>query len=234
MEGTWRARVFALVVALLVTGPALAPGFVLLRDMVFVPRQDLDLDALGLGGSLPRAVPVDAVMGLLTAVVPGELLQKVVLVGIVWLAVLGAARLVPPGPTAAGVWPPGSPGWSTAGAPTSPSDCSWATGRLLLAYAALPWIARAGLRVRAAFAGRPAPPRPGLRARRSVAHRRDPGRRGRAGHGRPAAHAGGAGRARRSSPCPGCSPVPCIPRAGVSDPAGCPRSPPAARTGAVR
>ena len=98
MKGTWRARLFALGVALLVTGPALAPGFVLLRDMVFVPRQDLDLDAFGLGGSLPRAVPIDAVMGLLTAVVPGQVLQKIVLVGVVWLAVLGAARLVPPGP----------------------------------------------------------------------------------------------------------------------------------------
>src|SRR3954466_2635639 len=89
------ARPLAAVVALLVTAPVLAPGFVLLRDMVFVPRQDLDLDALGLGGSLPRAVPVDAVMGLLTAVVPGDLLQKVVLVGLVYAAVLGAARLVP-------------------------------------------------------------------------------------------------------------------------------------------
>ena len=92
----WPARLLALGIALLVTGPALGPGFVLLRDMVFVPRQDLDLDALGLGGGLPRAVPVDAVMALLTTVVPGDLLQKAVLLGLVYAAVLGAARLVPP------------------------------------------------------------------------------------------------------------------------------------------
>src|SRR4051812_6464032 len=66
----WPARLLALAVALLVTGPALAPSFVLLRDMVAVPRQDLDLEALGLGSSLPRAVPADAVMALVTAVLP--------------------------------------------------------------------------------------------------------------------------------------------------------------------
>ena len=38
----WPARLLALAVALLVSAPVLAPGFVLLRDMVFVPRQDLD------------------------------------------------------------------------------------------------------------------------------------------------------------------------------------------------
>src|SRR5918995_5512405 len=90
----WPARALALVVALLVTAPVLAPGFVLHRDMVFVPRQDLDLDALGLGGTLPRAVPVDSVMALLTAVVPGDLVQKAVLLAAVYVAVLGAARLV--------------------------------------------------------------------------------------------------------------------------------------------
>jgi hypothetical protein len=43
----WPARLLALAVALLVTGPVLAPGFVLLRDMVAVPRQDLDLRPSG-------------------------------------------------------------------------------------------------------------------------------------------------------------------------------------------
>jgi len=139
----------ALVVALLVTGPALAPGFVLLRDMVFVPRQDLDLDALGLGGTVPRAVPVDAAMGLLTAVVPGELVQKAVLLALVYAAVLGAARLVPggadgrrgiAGPVAGLVY-----GWS----PYVGERLLMGHWTLLVAYAALPWIARAALQVRA-------------------------------------------------------------------------------------
>jgi hypothetical protein len=145
----WPLRLLALAVALLVTGPALGPGVVLLRDMVFVPRQDLDLDALGLSGSLPRAVPVDAVMALITAVVPGDLLQKAALLGLVYAAVLGAARLVPPdgdgrrgpaGAVAGLVY-----GWS----PYLAERLLIGHWTLLVAWAALPWIARAALRVRA-------------------------------------------------------------------------------------
>lgn len=153
MEGRWRARVFALGVALLVTGPALAPGFVLLRDMVFVPRQDLDLDALGLGGALPRAVPIDAVMGLLTAVVPGDLLQKILLVGTIWLAVLGAARLVPPGPDGRRGVAAGVAGLVYGWSPYVAERLLMGHWTLLLGFAALPWVARAGLLVRAGTAG---------------------------------------------------------------------------------
>ncbi|MGY2003498.1 hypothetical protein [Blastococcus sp. SYSU DS1024] len=149
----WPARVLALAVALLVTAPALAPGYVLLRDMVFVPRQDLDLDALGLGGSLPRAVPVDAVMGLLTAVVPGDVVQKAVLLGAVYAAVLGAARLVPPGADgrrgAAGAVAGVVYGWS----PYLAERLLMGHWTLLLAYAALPWIARQSLRLRGGVPG---------------------------------------------------------------------------------
>jgi hypothetical protein len=149
----WPARALALVVALLVTGPALAPGFVLLRDMVFVPRQDLDLDALGLGGGLPRAVPVDSVMALVTAVVPGDWVQKALLLLTVYGAVLGAARLVPPGPDgrrgAAAAVAGLVYGWS----PYLAERLLIGHWALLLAYAALPWIARAALRVRAGEPG---------------------------------------------------------------------------------
>jgi hypothetical protein len=122
---------------------------VLLRDMVVVPGQDLDLDALGLGGSLPRAVPVDSVMALVTALLPGDLVQKAVLLLAVYAAVLGAARLLPPGPdgrrgaaatVAALVY-----GWS----PYLAERLLIGHWTLLLAYAALPWIARATLRTRA-------------------------------------------------------------------------------------
>ncbi|MGZ8750187.1 MAG: hypothetical protein ACXWYP_04820, partial [Pseudonocardia sp.] len=144
----WPARLLALAVALLVTGPALGPGFVLLRDMVFVPRQDLDLDALGLSGGLPRAVPVDAVMALLTAVVPGDLVQKAVLLGLVFSAVLGAARLVPPGDDGrrglAGAVAGLVYGWS----PYLAERLLIGHWTLLVAWAALPWIARFALRVR--------------------------------------------------------------------------------------
>jgi hypothetical protein len=145
----WPARLLAVTVALIVTGPALAPGFVLLRDMVVVPRQDLDLDALGLGSGLPRAVPVDAVMGLLTAVVPGDVVQKVLFLLTVYAAVLGAARLVPPGPDGrrglAGAVAGLVYGWS----PYLAERLLIGHWTLLLAFAALPWIARAALHVRA-------------------------------------------------------------------------------------
>ena len=145
----WHSRLLALVVALLVTGPTLAPGFVLVNDMVFVPRQDLDLDALGLGGALPRAVPVDAVMGVLTTVVPGQLVQKFVLVGLVYAAVLGAARLVPVGRDGrrglAAVVSGLAYGWS----PYLAERLLLGQWTHLLAFAALPWIARAALRLRA-------------------------------------------------------------------------------------
>jgi hypothetical protein len=144
----WPARLLAAAVALLVTAPALAPGFVLLRDMVFVPRQDLDLDTLGLSGATPRAVPVDAAVALLTAVVPGDVLQKAVLLLTVFAAVLGAARLVPPGPDgrrgSAAVVAGLIYGWS----PYLAERLLMGHWTLLCAWAALPWIARATLRVR--------------------------------------------------------------------------------------
>jgi hypothetical protein len=141
----WPARLLALAVALLVTGPTLAPGFVLLRDLVAVPRQDLDLDALGLGSSLPRAVPADSVTALVTAVLPGDLAQKALLLLTVYAAVLGAARLVPPGPDGrrglAGAVAGLVYGWS----PFLAERLLIGHWTLLLAYAALPWIAAATL-----------------------------------------------------------------------------------------
>lgn len=149
----WPARLAALAAGLLVAGPALGPGYVLLRDMVFVPRQTLGPDALGLGDALPRAVPVDAVMALLTTVVPGEVVQKLVLVGVVVAAALGAARLVTPGPD----------GRRGPGAAVAAVGYAWSPylaerllmghWSLLLAWAALPWIAGWTVRWRAGEPG---------------------------------------------------------------------------------
>lgn len=149
----WPARLMAVAVALLVTGPALGPGFVLLRDMVFVPRQDLDLDALGLGGALPRAVPVDAVMAVLTSVVPGELVQKLLLVALVYAAVLGAARLVPAGPDGGRGLAAGVAGLVYGWSPYLAERLLLGHWTHLLAFAALPWIARAALALRAGAPG---------------------------------------------------------------------------------
>ena len=88
---------WALALALLVLGPALAPGFLLVRDMVWVPDLGLHSDVLGLGSGLPRAVPSDAVVAVLDEVVPGMLLQKLVLVLALAGGGVGAARLLEPG-----------------------------------------------------------------------------------------------------------------------------------------
>src|SRR4051794_41854522 len=63
--------------------------------MVWVPDLSLRPDFLGLGSAIPRAVPSDAVVSVLDAVVPGMLLQKLVLVGGLFLGGIGAARLTP-------------------------------------------------------------------------------------------------------------------------------------------
>lgn len=132
-----------------VLGPALAPGYVLTYDMVFTPRQYLLPDSLGVGSAAPRAVPVDAVMALLTAVIPGELIQKVVLIGILFCAGLGASRLLAGAPlevrlVAATVymWNPYVAERLVIG--------HWA---LLVAYAVLPWLVRGALAARSGAAG---------------------------------------------------------------------------------
>jgi len=130
--------------ALVVLAPVLAPGYVLTYDMVFTPRQPLLAESVGLGSALPRAVPVDAVVALFTTVVPGDLLQKALLLLSVWLAAYGAARLVPAQSTAPRLVAATAYAWN-----------AYVAERLfighwvvLLAYGCLPWIVAAGLRVR--------------------------------------------------------------------------------------
>lgn len=85
---------WAVVLALLLLGPALGPGYVLSYDMVWVPHLALRSDFLGFATSLPRAVPSDAVVAVLDDVVPAMLLQKAALLGSLVAAGLGTARLV--------------------------------------------------------------------------------------------------------------------------------------------
>src|SRR5689334_21068257 len=94
LTGEAPVMAWALALALLVLGPALGPGFLLVRDMVWVPDLALVSDALGLGSGLPRAVPSDAVVAVLDEVVPGMWLQKVVLVLALAGGGVGAARLL--------------------------------------------------------------------------------------------------------------------------------------------
>lgn len=97
----WLPTLWSLGLALLLLGPALAPGYVLTYDMVWVPDLALRPDFLGLGTGLPRAVPSDATVAVLDEFVPGMLLQKLILLVALVAAGAGGAALVADRSTAA-------------------------------------------------------------------------------------------------------------------------------------
>lgn len=148
----WRRAVptaCTLLLALLALAPVLlSRGYVLVGDMSFVPGQPWKSAWLGLDGSVPRAVPADAIVSLLEHVVAGDLLQKAILLGSLLLAGTGMIRLVR--------------SFLGAGAVIAPTGAAvlylwnpWVLERLaighwglLVGYAVLPWAARAALAVR--------------------------------------------------------------------------------------
>ncbi|MBZ5736875.1 hypothetical protein [Nocardioides mangrovi] len=139
----WAPAAWALALAVLLLGPALAPGYLLTYDMVWVPDLALRGDFLGLGTALPRAVPSDAVVAVLDQVVPGMLLQKVVLLGGLVLGGIGAARLAGPSllarlvATSVYVWSP------------FVVERLWiGHWPVLLCWAVLPWVVLEGVRFR--------------------------------------------------------------------------------------
>jgi hypothetical protein len=93
---------YALLLALLVVGPALRPGYLLLRDAVSTPRSYLSDTALGLTAA-PRATPQDFAVALASHVIDGGIVVKALLVLGLWLAGWGAARLVAVALPAAGI-----------------------------------------------------------------------------------------------------------------------------------
>lgn len=137
---------WAAALAVLLLGPALGAGYVLSYDMVWVPDLALRPDFLGFGSGVPRAVPSDAVVSVLDEVVPGMLLQKVVLVGALVGAAAGLSRLVPDGPGAT---------FARLVAVTLTIWNPYVIERLLighwpvlLGYAVLPWVIRQAQRWR--------------------------------------------------------------------------------------
>ena len=135
----------AALLGLVTLGPLLlSRGYALRGDMVFVPHQPWKEAWLGWDGSTSRFVPGDAVLSLLTWMVPGDLVQKGLLLGAFVLAGTGAGLLVRDHafvPRAAAVvvmcWNP------------------WVAERLLIGqwglvvgYAALPWVVMSAARTR--------------------------------------------------------------------------------------
>lgn len=75
-----------LIVALLVMAPLLSPGYVLTLDMVFVPNQPLP-------DHISSSYLFYALLHWLSMVIPMDIVQKMILLGIVFLSGLGAHRL---------------------------------------------------------------------------------------------------------------------------------------------
>ncbi len=88
------AALTGLCLGLLALGPGLGPGYLLSYDLVFVPDPQFNAATFGLAGTLPRAVPSDAVVAVLARALPADVIQKLVLLGIFALACAGAARLL--------------------------------------------------------------------------------------------------------------------------------------------
>ncbi|BBZ46283.1 hypothetical protein [Mycobacterium parmense] len=143
----WARPGYALALALLVVGPLLAPGYLLLRDAVSTPRSYLTDAALGLT-SAPRATPQDFAVALASQVVDGGLLVKTLLVLGLWLAGWGAARLV-----AVALPDAGAPGQFVAATlaiwnPYVAERLLQGHWSLLVGYGCLPWVATAVLTLR--------------------------------------------------------------------------------------
>lgn len=88
------AYLWITLLAIAIVAPALAPGFALSYDLVFTPRQDLLPGSIGVGSGLPRAVPQDAVVAIVETVVPGAIVEKLVLASILVLVGTGMMRLL--------------------------------------------------------------------------------------------------------------------------------------------
>ncbi|WP_410674934.1 hypothetical protein [Amycolatopsis sp. cmx-4-68] len=134
----------AALLAFAVCGPLLGRGFVLGYDMVFAPRQYFVPDAFGIGSTLPRSVPADAAVALATTVLPGDVVQKIVLLLAVFAAAYGAGRLVPTERTGTRLVAATAYAWT----PYVAERLFIGHWPLLLMYACLPWIVRAGLAAR--------------------------------------------------------------------------------------
>ncbi len=139
MRHTVIATAIGLALGGLALGPALAPGFTLAYDMVFVPHPVITKATFGLTGMLPRHVPSDAVVAALSQVVPSYVVQKAILLSIFVLASVSAASLVPSKRLA----PRLAAGVVYAWNPFVAERLLLGQWAFLFGYAALPWVAAA-------------------------------------------------------------------------------------------
>jgi hypothetical protein len=144
----WVVPGYALLLALAVTAPLLAPGYLLLRDAVSTPRSYFSDTALGLGESAPRAVPQDFLIAAVSPVLDGGVLVKMLLTVGLFLAGWGAARLadglVPDAGVAGQLVATTLAVWN----PYVAERLLQGHWSLLVGYGSLPWVAAAVIRLR--------------------------------------------------------------------------------------
>ena len=140
----WLPVGWAAFLALLMLWPVLGVGYVLSYDMVWVPDLVLRSDFLGLGSGLPRAVPSDAVVAIADELLPGMLLQKLVLLGALIGAGAGAAKLGPSGSLPGRLVAVSFYEWN----PFVVERLHMGHWPVLVCYGALPWIVLAARRLR--------------------------------------------------------------------------------------
>lgn len=129
--------VTCLALTVLVLGPVLLRrGYALRGDMVFVPDQPWQAAYLGLDGSLPRAVPTDAFVWLLGNLLPGDFVQKLLLVLTVVVAAAGVWHLVGRAPWPARVAASVAFVWT----PYTHDRLAMGQWSLLASTALLPWV----------------------------------------------------------------------------------------------
>ena len=91
----WPEYLATAAVSVVVLGPLyVGSGIALRGDMVFTPDQPWKRAWLGLDGSVPRAVPMDALVSVVDEVLPGAVLQRLLLTVALLAGGLGIARLV--------------------------------------------------------------------------------------------------------------------------------------------
>ncbi|MGC0365841.1 hypothetical protein ABH922_003825 [Rhodococcus sp. 27YEA15] len=144
---------YSLALTLLIVGPLLGPGYLLLRDAVSTPRSYLTDSALGLTDAAARAVPQDALIAALSTVVDGGVVVKVILGVSLWLAGWGAARMVTTLLPSAGIGAQLVASTVTLWNPYVAERLLQGHWSLLAGYGALPWIVCAGVGVRRASPG---------------------------------------------------------------------------------
>ncbi|MEO9138057.1 MAG: hypothetical protein ABI345_03230, partial [Jatrophihabitans sp.] len=84
--------VWALTLTAILLWPISRAGYLLGHDMVFTPRQSLDLASIGVSSSAPRAVPLDALVAISESLVNGAVVGRIALVLPLLVAGLAAAR----------------------------------------------------------------------------------------------------------------------------------------------